>query len=338
MTVKIGINGFGRIGRLAFRRIMELGEKSKDIEVVAINDLTTPALLAHLLKYDSTHGTFNHEVSATEDSIVVDGKKYRVYAEPQAQNIPWVKNDGVDFVLECTGFYTSKAKSEAHLKAGAKRVLISAPAGSDLKTVVYGVNEGTLTADDKIVSAGSCTTNSLAPMVNALNKEFGIEVGTMTTIHAFTSTQMILDGPVRGGNFRAARTASANIIPHSTGAAKAIGLVIPDLNGKLNGHAQRVPVVDGSVTELVSILSKEVTADEINEAMKKYETPSFAYNDDEIVSSDVLGMTAGSIFDPTQTMVTTAGDKQLVKTVAWYDNEYSFTCQMVRTLLHFATL
>ncbi|MCT7695758.1 MAG: type I glyceraldehyde-3-phosphate dehydrogenase [Lactobacillus iners] len=338
MTVKIGINGFGRIGRLAFRRIMELGEKSKDIEVVAINDLTTPALLAHLLKYDSTHGTFNHEVSATEDSIVVDSKKYRVYAEPQAQNIPWVKNDGVDFVLECTGFYTSKAKSEAHLKAGAKRVLISAPAGSDLKTVVYGVNEGTLTADDKIVSAGSCTTNSLAPMVNALNKEFGIEVGTMTTIHAFTSTQMILDGPVRGGNFRAARTASANIIPHSTGAAKAIGLVIPDLNGKLNGHAQRVPVVDGSVTELVSILSKEVTADEINEAMKKYETPSFAYNDDEIVSSDVLGMTAGSIFDPTQTMVTTAGDKQLVKTVAWYDNEYSFTCQMVRTLLKFATL
>lgn len=338
MTVKIGINGFGRIGRLAFRRIMELGEKSKDIEVVAINDLTTPALLAHLLKYDSTHGTFNHEVSATEDSIVVDGKKYRVYAEPQAQNIPWVKNDGVDFVLECTGFYTSKAKSEAHLKAGAKRVLISAPAGSDLKTVVYGVNEGTLTADDKIVSAGSCTTNSLAPMVNALNKEFGIEVGTMTTIHAFTSTQMILDGPVRGGNFRAARTASANIIPHSTGAAKAIGLVIPDLNGKLNGHAQRVPVVDGSVTELVSILSKEVTADEINEAMKKYETPSFAYNDDEIVSSDVLGMTAGSIFDPTQTMVTTAGYKQLVKTVAWYDNEYSFTCQMVRTLLKFATL
>lgn len=338
MTVKIGINGFGRIGRLAFRRIMELGEKSKDIEVVAINDLTTPALLAHLLKYDSTHGTFNHEVSATEDSIVVDGKKYRVYAEPQAQNIPWVKNDGVDFVLECTGFYTSKAKSEAHLKAGAKRVLISAPAGSDLKTVVYGVNEGTLTADDKIVSAGSCTTNSLAPMVNALNKEFGIEVGTMTTIHAFTSTQMILDGPVRGSNFRAARTASANIIPHSTGAAKAIGLVIPDLNGKLNGHAQRVPVVDGSVTELVSILSKEVTADEINEAMKKYETPSFAYNDDEIVSSDVLGMTAGSIFDPTQTMVTTAGDKQLVKTVAWYDNEYSFTCQMVRTLLKFATL
>ena len=295
MTVKIGINGFGRIGRLAFRRIMDLGEKSKDIEVVAINDLTTPALLAHLLKYDSTHGTFDHEVSSTEDSIVVDGKKYRVYAEPQAQNIPWVKNDGVDFVLECTGFYTSKAKSQAHIDAGAKRVLISAPAGNDLKTVVYSVNQDTLTADDKIVSAGSCTTNSLAPMVNALQKEFGIEVGTMTTIHAYTSTQMILDGPVRGGNLRAARAAAVNIIPHSTGAAKAIGLVIPELNGKLNGHAQRVPVPDGSVT-------------------------------------------AGSIFDPTQTMVTTAGDKQLVKTVAWYDNEYSFTCQMVRTLLHFATL
>ena len=338
MTVKIGINGFGRIGRLAFRRIMDLGEKSSDIEVVAINDLTTPALLAHLLKYDSTHGTFDHEVSATDDAIVVDGKEYRVYAEPQAQNIPWVKNDGVDFVLECTGFYTSKAKSEAHLKAGAKRVLISAPAGNDLKTIVYGVNQDTLTPEDKIVSAGSCTTNSLAPMVNALQNEFGIEVGTMTTIHAYTSTQMLLDGPVRGGNLRSARAAAINIIPHSTGAAKAIGLVIPELNGKLNGHAQRVPVPDGSVTELVTILGKEVTADEVNEAMKKYVTPSFAYNDDEIVSTDVLGMTAGSIFDPTQTMVTTAGDKQLVKTVAWYDNEYSFTCQMVRTLLKFATL
>ncbi|MDF7638605.1 type I glyceraldehyde-3-phosphate dehydrogenase [Lactobacillus sp. ESL0791] len=338
MTVKIGINGFGRIGRLAFRRIMDLGEKSKDIEVVAINDLTTPALLAHLLKYDSTHGTFNHEVSATEDSIVVDGKKYRVYAEPQAQNIPWVKNDGVDFVLECTGFYTSKAKSQAHLDAGAKRVLISAPAGNDLKTIVYSVNDDTLTASDKIVSAGSCTTNSLAPMVDALQKEFGIKVATMTTIHAYTSTQMILDGPVRGGNLRAARAAAINIIPHSTGAAKAIGLVVPELNGKVNGHAQRVPVPDGSLTELVSILDKKVTADEVNEAVKKYESPSFAYNDDEIVSSDIIGMTAGAIYDPTQTMVTTAGDSQLVKTVSWYDNEYSFTCQMIRTLLKFATL
>ncbi|MDD6719654.1 MULTISPECIES: type I glyceraldehyde-3-phosphate dehydrogenase [Lactobacillus] len=338
MTVKIGINGFGRIGRLAFRRIMDLGEASKDIEVVAINDLTTPAMLAHLLKYDTTHGTFDHEVSATEDSLVVDGKKYRVYAEADAKNIPWVKNDGVDFVLECTGFYTSKAKSEAHLEAGAKRVLISAPAGNDLKTIVYSVNQDTLNADDKIVSAGSCTTNSLAPMANALNKEFGIEVGTMTTIHAYTATQKVLDGPDRKANFRNARAAAENIIPHSTGAAKAIGLVLPELNGKLDGHAQRVPVPDGSETELVTILNKKVTAEEVNAAMKKYESPSFAYNDDEIVSSDVLGMTAGSIFDPTQTQVITAGDKQLVKTVAWYDNEYSFTCQMVRTLLHFATL
>ena len=338
MTVKIGINGFGRIGRLAFRRIMDLGEASKDIEVVAINDLTTPAMLAHLLKYDTTHGTFDHEVSATEDSLVVDGKKYRVYAEADAKNIPWVKNDGVDFVLECTGLYNSKAKSEAHLEAGAKRVLISAPAGNDLKTIVYSVNQDTLNADDKIVSAGSCTTNSLAPMANALNKEFGIEVGTMTTIHAYTATQKVLDGPDRKANFRNARAAAENIIPHSTGAAKAIGLVLPELNGKLDGHAQRVPVPDGSETELVTILNKKVTAEEVNAAMKKYESPSFAYNDDEIVSSDVLGMTAGSIFDPTQTQVITAGDKQLVKTVAWYDNEYSFTCQMVRTLLHFATL
>ncbi len=340
MTVKIGINGFGRIGRLAFRRIHELGAKSNDIEVVAINDLTSPALLAHLLKYDSTHGTFPGEVSATDDAIVVDGKKYHVYAEPQAQNIPWVKEDGVDFVLECTGFYTSKEKSQAHLDAGAKRVLISAPAGSDLKTVVYNVNDDVLTADDRIVSAGSCTTNCLAPMAYFLNKEFGVEVGTMTTIHAYTSTQMILDGPVRGGNFRSARAAAANTIPHSTGAAKAIGLVIPELNGKLQGHAQRVPVVDGSLTELVSILDKDVTAEEVNAAIKKHTegNESFGWNEDEIVSSDIIGTTYGSIFDPTQTEVTKAGDKQLVKTVAWYDNEYGFTCQMVRTLLKFATL
>lgn len=340
MTVKIGINGFGRIGRLAFRRILELGAKSSDIEVVAINDLTSPSLLAHLLKYDSTHGTIDNEVSATEDSIVVDGKSYHVYAEPQAQNIPWVKNDGVDFVLECTGFYTSKAKSQAHLDAGAKRVLISAPAGNDLKTVVYNVNDNDLTADDTIVSAGSCTTNCLAPMAFFLDKEFGLEVGTMTTVHAYTSTQMLLDGPVRGGDLRAARAAAANTIPHSTGAAKAIGLVVPSVNGKLQGHAQRVPVVDGSLTELVTILDKKVTADEVNEAIKKHTegNESFGWNEDSIVSSDVIGTTYGSIFDPTQTEVTTAGDKQLVKTVAWYDNEYGFTCQMVRTLLKFATL
>ncbi|KRL13469.1 type I glyceraldehyde-3-phosphate dehydrogenase [Schleiferilactobacillus perolens] len=340
MTVKIGINGFGRIGRLAFRRIYELGAKSDDIQVVAINDLTSPAMLAHLLKYDSTHGTFPGEVSATDDSIVVDGKKYRVYAEPQAQNIPWVKNDGVEYVLECTGFYTSKAKSQAHLDAGAKRVLISAPAGSDTKTIVYNVNDDTLNSEDRIVSAGSCTTNCLAPLAFFENNEFGINVGTMTTIHAYTSTQMLLDGPVRGGNLRAARSAAVNTIPHSTGAAKAIGLVIPELNGKLNGHAQRVSVVDGSLTELVAILDKKVTADEVNAAIKKHTegNESFGYNDDEIVSSDVIGTTYGSIFDPTQTEVVTAGDHQLVKTVAWYDNEYGFTCQMIRTLLKFATL
>jgi glyceraldehyde 3-phosphate dehydrogenase len=340
MTVKIGINGFGRIGRLAFRRIHELGAKSNDIEVVAINDLTSPALLAHLLKYDSTHGTFAGEVSATDNSIVVDGKEYRVYAEPKAQDIPWVKEDGVDFVLECTGFYTSKEKSQAHLDAGVKRVLVSAPAGSDLKTIVYNVNDDILTGDDRIVSAGSCTTNCLAPMAYFLNKEFGVQIGTMTTVHAYTSTQMLLDGPVRGGNFRAARAAAANTIPHSTGAAKAIGLVIPELNGKLQGHAQRVGVVDGSLTELVSILDKDVTAEEVNAAIKKHTegNESFGWNEDEIVSSDIIGTTFGSIFDPTQTEVTTAGDKQLVKTVAWYDNEYGFTCQMVRTLLKFATL
>ncbi len=340
MTVKIGINGFGRIGRLAFRRIFELGAKSSDIEVVAINDLTSPAMLAHLLKYDSTHGTLDAEVSATEDSIIVNGKTYHVYAEPQAQNIPWVKNDGVDFVLECTGFYTSKAKSQAHLDAGAKRVLISAPAGNDLKTIVYNVNDNELTGDDTIVSAGSCTTNCLAPMTYFLDKEYGIEVGTMTTVHAYTSTQMLLGGPVRGGNLRAARAAAANTIPHTTGAAKAIGLVVPSVNGKLQGHAQRVPVTDGSLTELVTILGKKVTADEVNEMMKKATTDneSYGWNEDEIVSSDIVGTTYGSIFDPTQTEVTTAGDKQLVKTVAWYDNEYGFTCQMVRTLLKFATL
>ncbi|MCZ3392705.1 type I glyceraldehyde-3-phosphate dehydrogenase, partial [Enterococcus faecium] len=314
MTVKIGINGFGRIGRLAFRRIHELGAKSNDIEVVAINDLTSPALLAHLLKYDSTHGTFAGEVSATDNSIIVDGKEYRVYAEPKAQDIPWVKEDGVDFVLECTGFYTSKEKSQAHLDAGAKRVLVSAPAGSDLKTVVYNVNDDVLTADDRIVSAGSCTTNCLAPMAYFLNEEFGVQIGTMTTVHAYTSTQMLLDGPVRGGNFRAARAAAANTIPHSTGAAKAIGLVIPELNGKLQGHAQRVSVVDGSLTELVSILDKDVTVEEVNAAIKKHTegNESFGWNEDEVVSSDIIGTTYGSIFDPTQTEVTKAGDKQLV--------------------------
>ncbi|EHS87427.1 Glyceraldehyde-3-phosphate dehydrogenase (Phosphorylating) [Limosilactobacillus gastricus PS3] len=336
MTVKIGINGFGRIGRLAFRRIHELG--AKDIEVVAINDLTTPAMLAYLLKYDSTHGAFPGEVSATETGIVVDGKEYPVYAERDAKNIPWVKNDGVQFVLECTGFYTSEEKASAHLEAGAERVLISAPAGN-IKTVVPGVNLDTLTADDKIVSAASCTTNCLAPMAYFMNKNFGVKAGTMTTIHAFTSTQMILDGP-RGSKMRNNRTASVNTIPHSTGAAKAIGLVVPELNGKLQGHAQRVGVVDGSLTELVTVLDKKVTVEEVNEAMKKATegNEAFGYTEDEIVSSDIIGSTFGSVFDPSQTEVTTAGDTQLVKTVAWYDNEYGFTSNMIRTLLHFATL
>ena len=339
MTVKIGINGFGRIGRLAFRRIHELGAKSSDIEVVAINDLTTPAMLAHLLKYDSTHGTFDGEISATDNSIIVDGKEYPVYAEADANNIPWVKNDGVDYVLECTGFYTSEEKAQAHINAGAKRVLISAPAGK-IKTIVYNVNHESLTSEDRIVSAGSCTTNCLAPMAYFLNEAYGIEVGTMTTVHAYTGTQKLLDAPVRGGNKRAARSAAYNTIPHTTGAAKAIGLVIPELVGKLQGHAQRVGVPDGSLTELVSILGKKVTADEVNETLRKAteNNPSFGYNADEIVSSDIVGTTYGSIFDPTQTEVTTAGDYQLVKTVAWYDNEYGFTCQMVRTLLAFAKL
>ena len=337
MTVKIGINGFGRIGRLAFRRIHELN--TDDIEVVAINDLTTPDMLAYLLKYDSTHGSFPGKVDSYDKGIIVDGKKYPVYAERDAKNIPWVKNDGVDFVLECTGFYTSKEKSQAHLDAGAKRVLISAPAGN-IPTVVPGVNLDTLKADDKIVSAGSCTTNCLAPMAYFLNKDFGVKVGTMTTIHAYTGTQAVLDQP-RGKKMRNNRAAAINTIPHSSGAAKAIGLVIPELNGKLSGHAQRVGVPDGSLTELVAVLNKKVTVDEVNDAMKKATegNDAFGYTEDEIVSSDIIGSTYGSVFDPSQTDIMEADDgTQLVKTVAWYDNENGFTCNMIRTLLHFATL
>ena len=337
MTVKIGINGFGRIGRLAVRRIHELN--TDDIEVVAINDLTTPDMLAYLLKYDSTHGSFPGKVDSYDKGIIVDGKKYPVYAERDAKNIPWVKNDGVDFVLECTGFYTSKEKSQAHLDAGAKRVLISAPAGN-IPTVVPGVNLDTLKADDKIVSAGSCTTNCLAPMAYFLNKDFGVKVGTMTTIHAYTGTQAVLDQP-RGKKMRNNRAAAINTIPHSSGAAKAIGLVIPELNGKLSGHAQRVGVPDGSLTELVAVLNKKVTVDEVNDAMKKATegNDAFGYTEDEIVSSDIIGSTYGSVFDPSQTDIMEADDgTQLVKTVAWYDNENGFTCNMIRTLLHFATL
>ncbi|WDF82027.1 type I glyceraldehyde-3-phosphate dehydrogenase [Lacticaseibacillus pabuli] len=341
MTVKIGINGFGRIGRLAFRRMLELSNQNSDLEVVAINDLTSPAMLAHLLKYDSTHGTLNATVTASEDAITVNNKTYHVYAEQNAAQIPWVANDGVDFVLECTGFYTSATKAQAHLDAGVKRVLISAPAGNDVKTVVFHVNDSILTPDDKIISAGSCTTNCLAPMADALNREFGVVAGTMTTVHAYTSTQMLLDGPVRGGNLRAARTAAANTIPHSSGAAKAIGLVLPELNGKLQGHAQRVPVADGSLTELVTVLkTKNLTADQVNSHIKPYtlNNDSFGWNEDQIVSSDIINTTFGSVFDPTQTEVVTAGDTQLIKTVAWYDNEYGFTCQMIRTLEKLAQL
>ena len=334
MTTKVGINGFGRIGRLAFRRI---AETSKDLEIVAINDLTSPAMLAHLLKYDTAHGQFEDEVSATENALIVNGKEIPVYAEADARNIPWVKNDGVELVLESTGFYTSPEK--AQVEAGAKKVLVSAPAGK-MKTIVYGVNDDTLTPEDQIVSAASCTTNCLAPLAKAVNDAFGIKAGTMTTIHAYTATQKLQDGPDRSGNVRNARAAAQNTIPHSTGAAKAIGLVVPELNGKLDGHAQRVPVITGSLTELVATLDKEVTAEEVNEAVKKVteNNPSFGYNADGIVSSDIIGTSFGSIFDPTQTQVVGEGDAQVVKTVAWYDNEAGFTAQMIRTLEKFASM
>ncbi|WP_283679616.1 type I glyceraldehyde-3-phosphate dehydrogenase [Lentilactobacillus sp. Marseille-Q4993] len=328
--VKLGINGFGRIGRLVLRRILEVNDP--ELEVVAINDLTTPSMLAYLFKYDSTHGTFKGEVDSTDTELVVNGKKIPVYAERDASQIPWAKNEGVELVLECTGFYTSKEKSQAHLDAGVKKVLISAPAGP-MKTIVYNVNHDSIDANDQIISAGSCTTNALAPMAYFLNKEFGVEVGTMTVIHAFTSSQMILDGP-KGKKARPNRTASANTIPHSTGAANAIGLVIPELDGHLKGHAQRVAVVDGSVCELVSVFKqKGVTADQVNEAIKPYTkaNPSFGWNEDEIVSSDIIGDTHGGVFDPTLTEVTTNGDFQVIKTATWFDNEYGFVSNMVRT-------
>ncbi|KRN88307.1 type I glyceraldehyde-3-phosphate dehydrogenase [Ligilactobacillus ceti] len=336
MSTKVGINGFGRIGRLALRRIYATSE---DLEVVAINDLTSPAMLAHLLKYDTAHGQFDGEVSATENSLIINGKEIPVYAEPDAKNIPWVKNNGVELVLESTGFYTSEEKASAHLEAGAKRVLVSAPAGK-ITTIVYGVNDDEITADKKIVSAASCTTNCLAPLAKAMNDAFGIKAGTMTTIHAYTATQKLQDAPDRGGNVRSARAAAENIIPHSTGAAKAIGLVVPELNGKLDGHAQRVPVITGSLTELVVSLDKEVTVDEVNAAVKATTegNASFGYNADGIVSSDIIGTTFGSVFDPTQTQVVGEGEGQVVKVVAWYDNEAGFTAQMIRTLEKFASL
>ncbi|WP_317638270.1 type I glyceraldehyde-3-phosphate dehydrogenase [Lactobacillus xylocopicola] len=338
MTKKIGINGFGRIGRLALRRMYEVG--NDDLELVAINDLTSPAMLAHLLKYDTAHGKFDHDVEATKDGIVIDGKKIPVYAEADAQNIPWVQNDGVEVVLECTGFYTSKERAQAHLKAGVKKVLISAPAGN-IKTIVYNVNDDILAADDQIVSAGSCTTNCLAPLAKAMNDEFGIHTGTMTTFHAYTTSQMLQDSPDRNDNMRNARAAAQNIIPHSTGAAKAIGLVIPELQGKLTGIAQRLPVITGSLTELVVVLQQPVTVNSFNDSIKKHtiDNVSFGYNDDEIVSSDIIGTEFGSIFDPTITQIANGpAGSQVVKAYAWYDNESGFVAQMIRTLTKLACL
>lgn len=329
---KLGINGFGRIGRLVLRRLLEV---NSSLEVVAINDLTSPKVLAYLLKHDSNYGPFPWSVDFTEDALIVDGKKITVYAEKEAQHIPW-KATGAELIVECTGFYTSSEKAQAHLTAGAKKVLISAPAG-DMKTIVYHVNDDTLDANDTIISVASCTTNCLAPMAKVLNDAFGIKVGTMTTIHAYTGTQSLVDGP-RGKDLRASRAAAENIIPHTTGAAKAIGLVIPELSGKLKGHAQRVPTKTGSVTELVSVLEKKVTAEEVNLAMREAaaNNESFGYTEEEIVSSDVIGSHFGSIYDATQLEIAEVGDLQLVKTVAWYDNEYGFVTQLIRMLDKFA--
>ena len=348
MAVKVAINGFGRIGRLAFRQMFG----AEGYEIVAINDLTSPKMLAHLLKYDTAQGGYcgkigqnahtvdSKEATDTEPgAIIVDGKEIKIYAIKDANECPWGKL-GVDVVLECTGFYTSKEKSMAHINAGAKKVVISAPAGKDLKTIVYSVNEKTLTTDDQVISAASCTTNCLAPMADALNKAYPIVSGIMTTVHAYTGDQMILDGPHRKGDLRRARAGAANIVPNSTGAAKAIGLVIPELNGKLIGSAQRVPVPTGSTTILVAVVKgKDVTTDSINAAMKAAASESFGYNEEPIVSSDVIGMRYGSLFDATQTMVTKIDDDTYqVQVVSWYDNENSYTSQMVRTIKYFAEL
>ena len=338
MAVKVAINGFGRIGRLAFRQMF--GHEGS--EIVAINDLTSPDMLAYLLKYDSTQGNYarDHEVVAGEDSITVDGKEIKIYKEADANNLPWGDLD-VDVVLECTGFYTSKAKAQAHINAGAKKVLISAPAKDDTTpTVVFGVNHDILKASDVIVSAGSCTTNSMAAMVKLLDEKFGIKAGFMTTIHAYTGTQMLLDGPRGTKTGRNLRAAAINTIAHSTGAAKAIGKVVPSVNGKLQGHAQRVQVPDGSVTELTTVLNTETTADEINAAFKAAfsDTDYYGYNDEGIVSSDILGDTHGGVFDPTQTDVNTIDGVTLARTVSFYDNEYGFTSNMIRTLLYFAEI
>lgn len=330
-TIKVAINGFGRIGRLVYRQIYNMD----GIDVVAINDLTSPATLAHLLKYDSAQGRFNHNVTSTDSSIVVEGHEVKVYAQKDPSQIPWGAHE-VDVVLECTGFFTDKDKAMAHITAGAKRVVISAPATGDLKTVVFNVNHDILDGTETVISCASCTTNCLAPMAKVLNDNYGIATGIMTTIHAYTNDQNTLDAPHPKNDLRRARAAAANIVPNSTGAAKAIGLVLPELKGKLDGSAQRVPTITGSLTELTCILNKKVTAEEINAAMKAASNESYGYTEDEIVSTDIIGTTFGSLFDATQTKVMTVGETQLVKTVSWYDNENSYVSQLVRTLHYFA--
>jgi glyceraldehyde 3-phosphate dehydrogenase len=332
-NIKVAINGFGRIGRLAYRQIYNM----PGIDVVAINDLTSPSVLAHLLKYDSAQGRFDQSVSATDSSITVNGDEIKIYAQRNPAEIPWAQHD-VDVVLECTGFFTDKDKAAAHLTAGAKRVIISAPATGDLKTIVFNVNHQILDGSETIISCASCTTNCLAPMAKALNDNFGILVGSMTTVHAYTNDQNTLDAPHPKGDLRRARAAAANIVPNSTGAAKAIGLVLPELKGKLDGGAQRVPTITGSLTELTCIVEKTVTLSEVNAVMKAASNESFGYTEDEIVSSDIIGITYGSLFDATQTKVVTVGDKQLIKTVSWYDNEMSYVSQLVRTVKYFAQL
>ena len=332
-TVKVAINGFGRIGRLAYRQIF----KTEGIEVVAINDLTSPKVLAHLLKYDSAQGRFEEEVTSTDNSIIVNGHEVKIYAQKSPADIPW-KSHGVDVVLECTGFFTDKDKAASHLAAGAKRVVISAPATGDLKTIVFNVNHNILDGSETIISCASCTTNCLAPMAQVLEEKYGIVNGLMTTIHAYTNDQNTQDAPHPKGDLRRARAAAQNIVPNSTGAAKAIGLVLPSLKGKLDGSAQRVPTITGSLTELTAIIGKKVTVDEVNAAMKSASNESFGYTTDEIVSTDVIGIRYGSLFDATQTRVQAVGDTQLVRVVSWYDNEMSYVSQLVRTLYYFAKM
>jgi len=329
--IKVAINGFGRIGRLTFRRLLE----KENVEVVAINDLTSPSVLAHLLKYDSAQGRFEQDVKSTENAITVNGHEIKIYAQKDPSQIPWGSHD-VDVVLECTGFFTDKDKAQAHITAGAKRVVISAPATGDLKTIVYNVNHEILDGTETIISCASCTTNCLAPMAKALNDNYGIVTGIMTTIHAYTNDQNTLDAPHPKNDLRRGRAAAANIVPNSTGAAKAIGLVLPELKGKLDGSAQRVPTITGSLTELTVILEKKVTVEEINATMKAATNESYGYTEDEIVSTDIIGTMFGSLFDATQTKVMTVGDTQLVKTVSWYDNENSYVSQLVRTLHYIA--